>query len=84
VLEGVNQEQGVGFDLEEAAAIVGRGCDEKGAGSGCASRNRHEEWQQRNAVSLIGGDYFSAMKVLLKGTASAVPSGECLGCGFSR
>jgi hypothetical protein len=52
VLEGVDHEQGVGFDLEEAAAIVGRCGDEKGAGSGGARRDRHDEWQQRIAMRI--------------------------------
>lgn len=32
VVEGGDEKQGVGFDLEETASVVGRRCDEEGAG----------------------------------------------------
>jgi hypothetical protein len=38
VLEGFDEEFGVAFDLEEAAAVAG---DEEGAGAGCAGGDRH-------------------------------------------
>jgi len=41
VLEGFDEEFGVAFDLEEAAAVVGSAGDEEGAGAGCSAGNRH-------------------------------------------
>ena len=41
VLEGFEEEEGVGGDLEEAAGVVGAAGDEEGAGLGGAGGDRH-------------------------------------------
>lgn len=41
VLEGFDEEFGVAFDLEEAAAVVGSAGDEEGARARCAGGDRH-------------------------------------------
>jgi len=40
VLEGFEEEFGVGGDLEEAATVVGSAGDEEGSGAGCAGWDR--------------------------------------------
>jgi len=81
VLNRLDEEQGVGFDLEESATIVGRRGDEEGAGSGGVLRDRHGGWQQRIATLIACrrnsgplAKEVCAKGALLKGTASAVPS----------
>ena len=41
VLEGIEEELGCGFGLEEAAAVVGLGADEEGAVACCSGGDSH-------------------------------------------
>ncbi len=42
VLDGFDEELGVGGDLEEVAAVVGLGADEEGSVACCSGGDRHD------------------------------------------
>ena len=53
VLEGLEEEFGVGWELEEAASVVGDGGDEEGAGLRGSWRDGHAEIVGGARVSLV-------------------------------
>lgn len=74
VLEGLEEELGVGFDLEEAAAVVGLGADEEGAVAGEAGGLAHG-WAKRTSAA-------KAVPWHRRGVAWLKPWPFRGGCGF--